>query len=571
MLQKNRIRKLPKDVADKIAAGEVVDRPVSIVKELVENSIDAGATSITVEIRRGGKEYIRVTDDGCGIPKEDLRLAFLRHATSKIVDENDLFNINTLGFRGEALASIAAVSRLEIITKTINVKIGSRLQIEGGNIIGEGDTGCPDGTTVIVTDLFFNTPARKKFMKQDRTESALIIDFVSKIALAYPNIKIRLINNRSTLFSTRGKGNIHENILIIYSKEIGDKLIEVNNQEGDYQIKAYISPLDLNRSNRKSQVFFLNGRQIDSKVLDKAVRDAYKDILPEGRFLIVFIFLTLDPRDLDVNIHPNKKEVKFNDSEKVQSFVVNSIQSALYSKSSLPEIKPKHMYTEKVKEINRDYEQVDIKTLLSNRQQADNIICKTEESKELKLSEINITETIFGTYITGFDEDNFYLIDQHAAHERVFYEKLMELMEHKNSDSQLIISPFVIDFPLAIKAQLPNCIVKLREMGYVLEEFGPRSYIVKAIPSFMNLSEARIFLDDFMDQIGTNVDNRNVDKIIINACKSAVKANDSLTLEEVKELINDLVKTKNPLTCPHGRPTLINLSKYEIEKMFKRV
>ncbi|NLY70574.1 MAG: DNA mismatch repair endonuclease MutL [Clostridiales bacterium] len=571
MLQKNRIRKLPKDVADKIAAGEVVDRPVSIVKELVENSIDAGATSITVEIRRGGKEYIRVTDDGCGIPKEDLRLAFLRHATSKIVDENDLFNINTLGFRGEALASIAAVSRLEIITKTINVKIGSRLQIEGGNIIGEGDTGCPDGTTVIVTDLFFNTPARKKFMKQDGTESALIIDFVSKIALAYPNIKIRLINNRSTLFSTRGKGNIHENILIIYSKEIGDKLIEVNNQEGDYQIKAYISPLDLNRSNRKSQVFFVNGRQIESKVLDKAVSEAYKERLPEGRFPIVFIFLTLDPRDLDVNIHPNKKEVKFYDSEKVQSFVVNSIQSALYSKSSLPEIKPKHMYTEKVKEINRDYEQVDIKTLLSNRQQADNIICKTEESKELKLSEINITGTIFGTYITGFDEDNFYLIDQHAAHERVFYEKLMELMEHKNSDSQLIISPFVIDFPLAIKAQLPNCIVKLREMGYVLEEFGPRSYIVKAIPSFMNLSEARIFLDDFMDQIGTNVDNRNVDKIIINACKSAVKANDSLTLEEVKELINDLIKTENPLTCPHGRPTLIKLSKYEIEKMFKRV
>ncbi|NLP29718.1 MAG: DNA mismatch repair endonuclease MutL [Clostridiales bacterium] len=571
MLQKNRIKKLPKDVADKIAAGEVVDRPVSIVKELVENSIDAGATSIVVEIRRGGKEYIRVTDNGCGIPKADLHLAFLRHATSKIVNENDLNNINTLGFRGEALASIAAVSRVEIVTKASDEKLGSRLQIEGGNIIGEGDTGCPDGTTIIVRDLFYNTPARKKFMKQDAAESTLIIDSVSKIALAYPDIRIRLINNRTTLFSTRGKGNIYENILIIYSKEIGDRLIEVNNQEEDYAIKAFISPLDLSRSNRKGQVFFVNGRHIESKVLEKAVSEGYKERLADGRFPLAFVFLTINPEYLDVNIHPNKREVRFYDSEKVQSFVVNSIQRALYSKGSLPEIKAKHIFQDKVEENNQ--EQVDIKTLLSHREPSDNIDNKEEDTNELKLSEITVTGSIFGTYITGFDQDSFYLIDQHAAHERVFYEKLIKLMEEMNSDSQVIISPFVINFPIAIKIESSQWLDKLKEIGYVLEEFGPKSFIVKAIPLCMNLSEAKSFLDDFLDQIGesSNTYYKKLDKIIINACKSAVKANDRLSPEEVKELINDLVKTKNPLTCPHGRPTLIKLSKYEIEKMFKRV
>jgi DNA mismatch repair protein MutL len=408
-------------------------------------------------------------------------------------------------------------------------------------------------------------------MKQDAAESTLIIDSVSKIALAYPDIRIRLINNRTTLFSTRGKGNIYENILIIYSKEIGDRLIEVNNQEEDYAIKAFISPLDLSRSNRKGQVFFVNGRHIESKVLEKAVSEGYKERLADGRFPLAFVFLTINPEYLDVNIHPNKREVRFYDSEKVQSFVVNSIQRALYSKGSLPEIKAKHIFQDKVEENNQ--EQVDINTLLSHREPSDNIDNKEEDTNELKLSEITVTGSIFGTYITGFDQDSFYLIDQHAAHERVFYEKLIKLMEEMNSDSQVIISPFVINFPIAIKIESSQWLDKLKEIGYVLEEFGPKSFIVKAIPLCMNLSEAKSFLDDFLDQIGesSNTYYKKLDKIIINDCKSAVKANDRLSPEEVKELINDLVKTKNPLTCPHGRPTLIKLSKYEIEKMFKRV
>lgn len=609
MQQKNRINRLPKDVADKIAAGEVVDRPLSIIKELLENSIDAEADSIIIEIKNGGKTYIRVTDNGCGIPGEDLLLAFERHATSKIYNADDLNSIKTLGFRGEALASIAAVSRVEVITKTRDRKFGSRIKIEGGRLSEQADAGCPDGTTVIVSDLFYNTPVRQKFMKQDSAESSLIIDFVSKMALAYPNIRIRLINNGTILFSTPGKGNVQLNILTVYSKEIGDKLIKIKNKAGDYSLDAYVSPPGVSKTNRKHQVFFVNGRYISSKIIENAVAEAYAELLSDGRHPIVFLFLTIDPQRLDVNIHPNKREIRFDNNTQISEFIVNTLRSGLITNEALPELTSSNAYKRKqpvlsqVNNIVKDdpikdegrKEQVDIISLLSDSRvkadreavnpagEADNdykdyIISESgkdqpQASKSVSLPEISINGSIFGTYITGTDKNNLYLIDQHAAHERVFYERLMDQSGTSEKTSQLLIAPFVIETTFGVFNHSNEIVEKLESLGYAIEEFGIKSFIVKEIPVFMTLSEARDFIDSFMDQIDENTslkDPAKTGKIIMNACKSAVKANRHLDIREMEQLLKDLSETKNPMTCPHGRPTLIKLSKYEIEKMFKR-
>ena len=302
------IRVLDKVVADKIAAGEVVERPLSVVKELVENAVDAGASAITIEIRNGGKAYLRVTDNGCGIPSEEVLLAFTRHATSKIVSDRDLERIQTLGFRGEALASIAAVSRTELLTKEAGSQLGKRVMIAGGTVLENTEAGCPDGTTVIVRDLFFNTPARLKFLKSDSTESSLIIDFVSRMALAYPEIRIRLINNGNILFSTNGKGDVRMNILTVYSREVADNLVPVHFEQEPIRVDGFVSQPGYSAPTKRNQIFFVNGRSVSSKVIEKGVNDAYRDRLFEGRHPAVFLFLQIAPEKLDVNIHPNKKK-----------------------------------------------------------------------------------------------------------------------------------------------------------------------------------------------------------------------------------------------------------------------
>ena len=318
----NTIRALPREVADKIAAGEVVERPLSIVKELVENSIDAGANAITVEIVKGGKEYIRVTDNGCGIPKEELELAFTRYATSKLRTEEDLADIETLGFRGEALASIAAVSRTELISKTAGARSGARICVNGSQTILIEDTACEEGTTIIVRDLFYNVPARLKFLKPDNTESALVTDYVSKMALAYPGVRIRLISNGSILFSTPGKNSLKTAVLTVYSQKTAQAMVQVAAQEGDMFIKGYVSSPTVSEKNRRKQVFFVNGRLISSRVLEQALARAYSDKLFEGCYPFCFIFLELDPRTLDVNIHPHKTEIRFYQEKEVSDFVV---------------------------------------------------------------------------------------------------------------------------------------------------------------------------------------------------------------------------------------------------------
>lgn len=719
------IHELPKQVADKIAAGEVVDRPVSIVKELLENAIDAGATSITVEIKNGGKTYLRVTDNGCGILREQAELAFKRHATSKIVEAEDLDRIETLGFRGEALASISAVSRAELITKTRDADSGYKLRIEGGEFVEKADTGCPDGTTLVISDLFYNTPARMKFLKPDNTESTLIIDFVSKMALAYPSIKIRLINNGNILFSTPGKGDIYTNILTIYSREIGERLIRVDKEENGMKMIAFVSPPSQSKTNRKSQIFFVNGRSVGSKVLDHAVTDAYAEKLFEGRYPIAFLFLSVMPERLDVNIHPNKKEVRFDDEKSVRLFVASAIREALSTKEAVPEIKQENIFknsdwrgekpadaknaqlriepgankagvstgadgrdssggqpiepqtgtvnvADTVQsmrggqsspntgdapsaqttdgELRAEEKAIDIKSFLSIRPReaekttsekkaADverpllepyrgNLTAADERSsygtgrnsdadifgevaapkgaapgaqaesaaftatngtaappplmelpepparKPFDISSLRPTGAIFNTYITAVDDECFYLIDQHAAHERIFYEQLLEAYNREERHSQMLLTSFVVEMPFAVKNNAADFLVYLERIGYHLEEFGLKAYVVKEIPAMMELSEAEDFLEYFLDNISADFslqDPAKVNKIIMKSCKSAVKANDHLDIQEINALLKDLARMRNPFSCPHGRPTFIKLSKYEIEKLFKRV
>ncbi|MBQ9930770.1 MAG: DNA mismatch repair endonuclease MutL [Firmicutes bacterium] len=663
-----RIYQLASSVADKIAAGEVVDRPLSVVKELLENAVDAGATNIAVEIQAGGKSYIRVSDNGCGIDPEDVETAFLRHATSKIRVAEDLEHIETLGFRGEALASIAAVSRVEIITRPEEARTGTRLVIEGGKVSLKEETGCPAGTTIIVRDLFYNTPARLKFMRRDTTESALIIDFVSKMALAYPDIRIRCINNGSILFSTQGKGDIYSNILTIFSKEIGEGLIPVRASEGDFSVEAYISPPDKSRSSRKHQIFFVNGRHIVSRVLERGVSDAYDQRLAEGRYPVVFLFLQVPPEFMDVNIHPNKREVRFHDEREVGTFITLALREALRGESALaplfpgkrtekrampapvsisakqsqqplshdsvvtapldrgasipvqpiksipdkmvddnnlllkeektpyepepvkpavpvvpsipraPEIQPKP--AEPVAPIAAKTPEMPVKPTVTEHQTTFKELTESAENQAEKaknrpfaIEDLQITGSIFATYITAVDQDHFYLIDQHAAHERIFYERLLSIAKAKDKDFQLLLTPLLKEVTPRAESLVEEWVPALRDLGFSIENFGERIYIIKEIPLFMTLSEADQFLADFLDNCedpSLFKDEKGMDKIILRACKDAVKANDKLDPQEKKQLLKDLAAADNPFSCPHGRPIFLRLGKNDIERLFKR-
>lgn len=668
------IRVLEQKVADKIAAGEVVDKPLSVVKELVENAIDAGATAITVEIQKGGKTYIRVTDNGCGIDAKEVELAFQRHATSKISRADDLEHLETLGFRGEALASIAAVSRTEIITKTPRAKSGTKLLIDGGQVFDREPIGCPDGTTIVVRDLFYNMPARKEFLSSDASESRVIIEFLSQIALAYVNLRIRAVNNGAMLFSTQGKGDRLHNILTVYGKEISDNLIPVKAQEDYLQLEGYISSPGTSRSNRKHQIFFVNGRIVDSKVIQKGVSQAYLDKLFEGRFPAAFLFLRFRPDTLEVNIHPNKRQVRFMDDAFVTDFIRRALREALLSGEAIPSVKQKDLFkipgfgnnqkksatgkkeaasVSKTKEQSGmkteptpAEEQVDIKKLLSTiRREEENRSSDlkedikpyhidedtqsrgTENSRKSDLSyhtapaavpegaepadgqaarrerteetgaaagaaeqsfllrepktpppfdfdQLTLLGTIFNTYIMAVDGACFYLIDQHAAHERIFFEKLAAQYEREEKHRQPLFIPIMLDISCSAAQGQEEWRKSLLQMGFLVEEFGTKTFVVKEIPMFMEPDEAERFLQDFTDSLadGARLTQPPVlQKIIMRSCKSAVKAHDHLEDSEIRHLIEELKKCENPFSCPHGRPTFIKMTQYQIEKMFKRV
>jgi len=593
------IKVLSKNVSDKIAAGEVIERPISIVKELVENSIDSGATNIAIEIKNGGKTFIRVTDNGCGIPGDEVETAFLRHATSKIEAASDLETINSLGFRGEALASIAAVTRTTLITKTIDSKTGRRITIYGGETIENKAIGCPDGTTIIVTDLFYNTPARRDFLKADSAESSMIIDFASEISLAYPDIKFQLINNGNILFATSGDGDMKNAIMTVYKQREYEDLVSLDNELEGYHVKGCISRPSLSRTTRRDQIFFVNGRVVNSKTIEKGVTEGYKERLFEGRYPVVFLYITTDPAFVDVNIHPNKREVRFHDDKGVINAVSKSIVNALGTNSAVIEVKDYFVNKDKKEERKKDKEerQVDIKQILSNKRKDEihdtsaGIVERIKETTEpanvkpeirienaglkpFDFNELKITGCIFDTYITAVDKDDFYMIDQHAAHERIFYEKLVSEYIAEEKTRQPILTPILIDVPLSIKEDQYSWLDSLREMGYSIEEFGPNSFIIKEIPAFMDISEAEDFVKIYVENVreGDNLSNTIViNKLITKSCKSAVKAHDHLSEMEMQALIDELKLCRNPFSCPHGRPTFVKFSMYDIERLFKRV
>lgn len=594
------IRVLDKSVADKIAAGEVVDRPVSIVKELVENSIDSGANSITVEIKSGGKEYIRVTDNGSGIPEEEVETAFQRHATSKISAVRDLDSIRTLGFRGEALASICAVSRVEIITKPAASRTGRRVICDSSRIMANEPIGCPDGTTITVRDLFYNVPARLKFLGSDGAESRRVIDLVSRIALAYPDIRFRLINGTKVVFQTSSKGSILDNIISVYGSDIGRELVPVESDLGNLHLRGFVSNPGFSMTSRMRQIFCVNGRVVSSKVLEKAVDRGYKERLFSGRFPAAFLFLAVPPDQLDVNIHPTKKEIRFDNNAEIEDFTTEAISKALRVREAVPEIRADHVKEDVVdipvlNEKQDQGKQIDVKDLLSTmRKEATPDVPKRNSVAQevpsnvptgglaplrapmqvpFDIDGLQLIGILFDTYILAYSEDNFYMIDQHAAHERVFYEKLRKQYEAAEKYSQQLMMPLQFHVSGDITSAEESWMPIIMDMGYRAEFFGNNTYLVREIPAFMELGEAEQFLNDLFQGFADEpklYDPAVLDKIIMRSCKSAVKGGDKLTEEEVSSLLEQLKACVNPFSCPHGRPTFIRMTKYEIEHMFKR-
>jgi len=615
------IRVLDKEVADKIAAGEVIERPVSIVKELLENSIDAGASSVTVEIKGGGREMIRVTDDGCGIPPEEVETAFLRHATSKIRTVKDLMSLDTLGFRGEALASIAAVSNLEMITRTEESRTGKRVVIRGGKVVLSENVGAPKGTTVTVTELFYNVLARAAFLKSEGAEGGRVIDLCSRIALTCADVRVKLISSGRPVFATSGSGSLINAILSVYKDREYRDLIPVDHTYEGIRVLGYISRPSLSRSNRRDQYFFVNGRTVESPVIERALSAAYKERMFEGRHPVAFLFVEVPPERLDVNIHPNKKEVRFSDEPVVSCAVTEGCRRALLSAlavaeasdnssifdspaakpapvSDLPASQTKGSGSSVLSETPAQYEkQLDIKEILAGKRETHTI---TDEpgSQEIRIrvketsdefgdpdvyppalrpfdfDDLTIKGIIFDTYIVTTDSDACYIFDQHAAHERVNYEKFVDAFFSDERLSQILLMPFTFDVHPEVNAEPERWLRPLEKMGYALEEFGENTYIVREIPGFTTLGEAeqfiRLYLETFME--GMTLDNRVViDKLITKACKASIKANDVISYEEAKALLESLKRCRNPFSCPHGRPTFVKITSHDLERMFKRI
>ena len=620
-----KINLLDKSVSDKIAAGEVIERPVSIVKELVENSIDAESDSIVVEIKKGGHDYIRVTDNGIGIEKNEIEKAFVRHATSKIESESDLENLITLGFRGEALASISAVTRMDVVSKTSDEKTGIRLNIHAGDIISKSQVGCPDGTTMIIRDLFFNTPARLKFMKSESSDTSQITTFMSNIAVGFPEISFRYVVNGKIVFTTDGKGNLNDTIIQVYNHNDFQNLIEIKDEIPGLKIRGFISRPSINRNTRKLQIYLVNGRVIESKIIDAAIEEGYRERLFEGRFPIAFLLLELDPKAIDVNIHPNKKVIKFDDEKKVKEFIADAIHAAITSADSVPRPISENTLSEKLDQspistsnsVQYDIEESDnsrddyfvdvyakpdqnstkqmslasilreegiarenssesIKNEIS--QESEDLLYNFDmvQKDEIPWEDVRPIGVVFATYILATDDVYFYIIDQHAAHERIYYEKFVTNYideGHSGSTTQLLAVGIVIDLTPQEESLIENKMSILQSLGFEIENFGPGSVIIRGVPDFMNMEEAEIFARNVIEDTDENADVRNqvaIDKLITKSCKSAVKANDYLTDEEVSNLLSTLRNCKNPYSCPHGRPTIIKFSKYEMERMFKR-
>lgn len=625
---KHEIALLDKETIDQIAAGEVVERPASVVKELVENSIDAGADAITVEIKNGGKSYIRITDNGCGIPKEQLAVAFMRHATSKLRQAEELLHIQSLGFRGEALSSISAVSRVEMITKPREQLMGCRYVMEGSREISLDEVGAPDGTTIMVHQLFYNTPARLKFLKSDMSEAGYIAELMERLALSNPGISFCFISNKKEKLHTAGNGNLWDTIYQIYGKQIASNMIPVAAEDDKYSIDGYMGNATIARGNRSLENFFVNGRYVKSSLLSRALEDGFAGFLMQHQYPFCVLSINTKGSTVDVNVHPTKQEVRFDDELDIVSMMTRLIKEHISQKEDIaeitvdtkgedaldtteisPETKQEAVVTvaepfEKVRlqqirervtaEIHKDtpYERkyqdffaelenkedgVGVQTLENEttvEQRADVYEQTSFLSEEAKKSH-RIIGQVFDTYWLVEYDNKLYIIDQHAAHEKVLYEKMVQSLADKTMTSQQISPPVILSLTRMEQQVLEEYQDIFSEIGFCIAHFGGNEFALTAIPgNLFSLDARQLFMEVLSECSGQKrgLDAKVIlEKVASMSCKAAVKGNQRLSLPEVEQLVSDLLSLENPYHCPHGRPTIISLSQYELEKKFRRI
>lgn len=638
------INVLDSETINKIAAGEVVERPSSVVKELVENAIDAGATAITVEIKDGGISFIRVTDNGGGIEKDDIAVAFLRHSTSKIRSAQDLLVVSSLGFRGEALSSIASVSQVELVTKTSADLTGIQYRIEGGVEKSVEEIGCPSGTTMIVRNLFYNTPARRKFLKSPMTEAGYVNDLLMRLALSHPEISFKFINNRQNRIHTAGNMRLKDIIYNIYGRDITANVIEIQNRSASMEICGFVGKPLISRGNRAYENYFINGRYIKSPVITKAIEEAYKNFVMVHKYPFTAFHLKIDSSFIDVNVHPTKMEIRFNNSEEVYELVYRTIRDVLEGRELIPDVS---LDTDaQIKQHQREEQNARFKTPVpepfeykrrehlkedeykhrdhlkeneynSGEQLKENtnsyplfakqnisqmekervwpVIEKSETStveppaaigEQLELFDDRLLTRqarerhrligqIFETYWLVEYDKKLFIIDQHAAHEKVIFEKLKKHFEASSPVSQLLDPPLILTLSLHEEEALNKYSEAFKKFGFEIEHFGGREYAVRAVPSELYGFTQRDLFIDLLDSI--TVESGHLTADIINeriagmACKAAVKGNHRMSPAEADALIDELLKAENPYNCPHGRPTIIAMSQYELEKKFKRI
>ncbi|MFR5557213.1 MAG: DNA mismatch repair endonuclease MutL [Coprococcus sp.] len=659
------IQVLDQITIDKIAAGEVIERPASIIKELVENAIDAGASAVTVEIKEGGISFIRITDNGCGIPKGEVPLAFLRHSTSKIRSVDDLSTVASLGFRGEALSSIAAIAQVELITKTKDEVTGTRYRIEGGAEKSIEDTGAPDGTTFLVHQIFYNTPARRKFLKTPMTEASHVSELMTRLALSHPEVSIQFINNGQEKLHTSGNGKLKDIIYHVFGRDIANNLLETNERIDGIQVQGFIGKPIISRGNRNYENYFINGRYVKSNIIAKAIEDAYKDFTMQHKYPFTALHFTMDGTDLDVNVHPTKMELRFSNQQGVYNFIYNALKQTLSEpelipRVELPEAREVPVKAEKIverkqeqpmtpvreerktpvieEEKNLDYfmkkmrervtayhqqavevkptpapsviqENVNYEALPASQVAAvkqpvpeqrtvakepmpEQAVAPREEKSvvtekqldffEEKLltkkaaQEYKIIGQLFETYWLVEFHEQLYIIDQHAAHERVLYEKTLRGMKDREFTSQYLSPPIILNLSMQEGEALNTHMDIFTNIGFEIEPFGGDSYAIRAVPdNLFSIAKRELFtemLDQLVDGIHSSLAPDIVaEKVASMSCKAAVKGNSRLSAAEVETLIGELLELENPYHCPHGRPTIIAMTKRELEKKFKRI
>ena len=630
---RNKIAVLEKSTIDKIAAGEVVERPSSVVKELVENAIDAGASAITVEIKDGGKSYIRITDNGCGIPEDELSVAFMRHSTSKLRDASELADIHTLGFRGEALSSISAVSRVEMITKPADTLMGVRYVIEGSKEVSLDKIGAPDGTTIMVYQLFFNTPARKKFLKTDTTEASYISELMERLALSHPDISFCFISNKKEKIHTSGNGNLMDTIYQIYGRQIASNLLAVEKETDLLKVSGFIGNSNVARGNRSLENFYINGRYIKSPLLSKSVEEGYVGYLMQHQYPFCVLMITTKEASVDVNVHPTKQEVRFDDEMAIADIFKSLIFERLYQREDIAEVT-----------LDENVQAASLRKTTENDATdpgSESITCEPESKKEETIIEVapepfeksrlekmrqkitaqihadtpyerkyqeyyqekekeqdqsreekvtyeqtsflseqarakhRIIGQVFDTYWLIEHDNKLYIIDQHAAHEKVLFERMMKQLQDKEMTTQYVSPPIIVSLTRAERDILKRYEEVFSELGYVISSFGGNEFAIEGVPGNLFSFDVKEFFMELLASCGELKGNDGhdmiVEKVASMSCKAAVKGNNRLSYPEIEELLDELLSLENPYHCPHGRPTIIAMTKYELEKKFKRI